>query len=71
MHFFLAYHGLKSCASFSGNGSVPTRNVKNLSEFGSGPSNEHRPSAQYANAANVPMGKHLDIFAVYDLNVLV
>jgi hypothetical protein len=64
LFFVQVYRGLKSCTSLLENVSlrVPPSNLRGFSLFCACPSNKHWPSARCASAANVTVGKVLDIF---------
>jgi hypothetical protein len=66
LSFVQVYRGLKSCTSLLENVSlrVPPSNLRELSMFCACPTNKHCPSAQCAYAANVAVGKDLNIFAL-------
>jgi hypothetical protein len=57
---------MKFCNSLLENVSlrVPPGNLREFSLFCACPSNKHCPSARWAYAANVAVGKDLDIFAL-------
>jgi hypothetical protein len=72
--FVQVYRGSKFCTSLLENVSlrVPPSNLRGFSLFWACPSNKHCPSARCAYAANVAVGKDLDILAlgaasIYDI----